>query len=108
MRIDSRFCEVSVEWVALVLLFFSPFIDIPVTKMLCFLNSALRLFNPSRILLGLCSAVRMPVCVDSVFGCVKKCIGFLRLLKNLGEYGKHAARNANAISMKTHISRMEK
>ena len=123
VRILSRVWEVCVvvQWSACVLLFFPPFVNVVVIstssgKILYFLNSALMLLNPSRNLAGLFSSALVLTGVGLVFDCVKKCREFLsrdqrseslRLMKNLGEYGKHAARNPDATSMSPHECRME-
>lgn len=121
-RILSRVWEVSVvvQWSACVLLFSPPFVDVVISiscgNILYFLNSALMLLNPSRNLAGLYSLALVITDVDLVVDCVQKCREFLNpdqrsesliLLKNLGECGKHAARNPDTTSMSDHKSRME-
>lgn len=85
--------------------------------MLFFLNSALRLLSPSRNLAGLFSSVRVRAGVDVVFDCVYICkellkpaqkVESLRLLTNLGEHGKQAAKIPDATSMSDHELMMDK
>ena len=84
--------------------------------MLYFLQRALKLLNPSRSLAVLFSSVRVPWGLDWVFAGVSKREDFLnpdqqridslRVLKNLGEHGKLAAKNPDATSMSIHTFRM--